>query len=110
MLHSAKQILISEIVLSKSVSYESVEEELKNAAVLRLPGDTSRKGIQQQVDKTLQVLNLEPKRHTQIKKLSGGEQKRVNIGIELVADRQLLCLDEPDAGLDPWPRRNCSPP
>ena len=31
MLHSAKQILISEIVLSKSVSYESVEEELNTA-------------------------------------------------------------------------------
>ena len=31
MLHSARQILISEIVLSKSVSYESVEEELNTA-------------------------------------------------------------------------------
>jgi CarD family transcriptional regulator len=31
MLHSAKQILISEIVLSKSVSYESAEEELNIA-------------------------------------------------------------------------------
>lgn len=94
-------------VPQKNILHEtlSVEEELKNAAVLRLPGDTSRKGIQQQVDKTLQALNLEPKRHTQIKKLSGGEQKRVNIGIELVADRQLLCLDEPDAGLDPLAKK-----
>lgn len=33
MLHSARQILISEIVLSKSVSYESVEEELNTALV-----------------------------------------------------------------------------
>ena len=32
--------------------------------------------------------------------MSGGEKKRVNIGIELVADRDVLCLDEPDAGLD----------
>ena len=31
MLHSAKQILISELVLSKSASYESVEEELNTA-------------------------------------------------------------------------------
>lgn len=94
-------------VPQKNILHEtlSVEEELKNAAVLRLPGDTSRRDIQRQVDKTLQVLNLEPKRHTQIKKLSGGEQKRVNIGIELVADRQLLCLDEPDAGLDPLAKK-----
>ena len=33
--------------------------------------------------------------------LSGGEQTRVNVGIELVADRDLLCLDEPDQGLSP---------
>ena len=31
MLHSAKQILLSELVLSKSVSYESAEEELNTA-------------------------------------------------------------------------------
>ncbi len=29
----------------------------------------------------------------------------MNIGIELVADRLLLCLDEPDAGLDPASKR-----
>lgn len=94
-------------VPQKNVLHEilSVEEELKNAAVLRLPGDTSRKDINKQVDKTLQVLNLTPKRKTQIKKLSGGEQKRVNIGVELVAERELLCLDEPDAGLDPLAKK-----
>ena len=31
MLHSAKQILLSELVLSKSVSYESAEEQLNTA-------------------------------------------------------------------------------
>lgn len=94
-------------VPQKNVLHEilSVEEELKNAAVLRLPGDTSRKDINKQVDKTLQALNLTPKRKTQIKKLSGGEQKRVNIGVELVAERELLCLDEPDAGLDPLAKK-----
>jgi len=79
----------------------SVEAELKNAAMLRLPGDTSREEINEQVSSTLKALNLFSLRNMQIKKLSGGEQKRVNIGIELVADRKFLCLDEPDAGLDP---------
>lgn len=94
-------------VPQKNILHEtlSVEEELKNAAMLRLPGDTNRDEIMQQVNETLQVLNLEARRRTQIKKLSGGEQKRVNIGIELVADRQLLCLDEPDAGLDPLAKK-----
>lgn len=83
----------------------SVEQELKYAAKLRLPGDTSQKDIQKHVDKTLEVLNLQAKRKTPIRKLSGGEQKRVNIGVELVADKELLCLDEPDAGLDPHAKR-----
>lgn len=78
-----------------------VEEELTNAARLRLPKDLSQKELNQQVDWAIQVLNLAEKKRTQIAKLSGGEQKRVNIGIELVADREILFLDEPDAGLDP---------
>ena len=94
-------------VPQKNILHEtlSVEEELRNAAMLRLPGDTSWDDIKHRVKKALQVLNLEAKRRAQIKKLSGGEQKRVNIGIELVADRQLLCLDEPDAGLDPLAKK-----
>ena len=83
----------------------SVEQELKYAAKLRLPGDMSRGDIQKQVDKTLEVLNLQAKRKSPIRKLSGGEQKQVNIGVELVADRELLCLDEPDAGLDPHAKK-----
>lgn len=83
----------------------TVEDELTNAAVLRLPGDTCREEIKKYVNDTLSSLNLEAKRHTQIKKLSGGEKKRVNIGIELVADKNLLCLDEPDAGLDPMTKK-----
>lgn len=83
----------------------SVEKELRFAAKLRLPGDTSRREIQEHVDQTLESLNLQTKRNSPIRKLSGGEQKRVNIGVELVADRELLCLDEPDAGLDPHAKR-----
>lgn len=79
----------------------TVEEELREAAIIRLPADMTGREIQERVEDTLQALGLEAVRKSRIHKLSGGEQKRVNIGIELVADRCLLCLDEPDAGLDP---------
>lgn len=79
----------------------SVEEELREAAVIRLPRDTTKKEIQQRVEHTIRMLGLQAIAKSKIQKLSGGEQKRVNIGIELVADRKLLCIDEPDAGLDP---------
>lgn len=90
-------------VPQKNVFHEmlTVEEEFKGAAELRLPRDMKRKEIKQRIDETIRLLGLESVRKSKIQKLSGGEQKRVNIGIDLVADRMLLCLDEPDAGLDP---------
>lgn len=83
----------------------TVEQELRDAALLRLPKDTEAREIQRQVRDTLEALNLTQKRKTSIRKLSGGERKRVNIGVELVADREFLCLDEPDAGLDPLAKK-----
>lgn len=77
------------------------EEEFRQSAILRLPADTSSKEIKQRVDKTLEMLSMTGVRKSRNSTLSGGEQTRVNVGIELVADRDLLCLDEPDQGLSP---------
>lgn len=77
------------------------EKEFRIAARKRLPADTSSKEIEERVDRTLQILGITGVRKNKNSKLSGGEKTRVNIGIELVADRDLLCLDEPDQGLDP---------
>lgn len=77
------------------------EEEFRQSAILRLPADTSNKEIKRRVDKTLEMLSMTGVRKSRNSTLSGGEQTRVNVGIELVADRDLLCLDEPDQGLSP---------
>lgn len=77
------------------------EEEFMQAAMLRLPDDTTDQEIRQRVDRTLEMLSITGVRKNRNSKLSGGEQTRVNVGIELVADRDLLCLDEPDQGLSP---------
>lgn len=77
------------------------EEEFMQAARLRLPADTSKKEIKERVNKTLEMLSMTGVRKNRNSKLSGGEKTRVNVGIELVADRDLLCLDEPDQGLSP---------
>lgn len=83
----------------------TVEEELKEAAIMRLPRDTTPSEINNHVNETIRKLGLESVRKSKIQKCSGGEQRRVNIGIELVADRKILCLDEPDAGLDPGTKK-----
>jgi len=77
------------------------EEEFRQSAILRLPADTTDKEIRRRVDKTLEMLSMTSVRRSRNSTLSGGEQTRVNVGIELVADRDLLCLDEPDQGLSP---------
>jgi len=71
------------------------------AAKKRLPADISTKEVNERVEQTLDMLRIQGVSGSKNKKLSGGEQTRVNIGIELVADRDLLCLDEPDQGLSP---------
>lgn len=83
----------------------TVKEELKEAAELRLPRDTKKAEIQQRVDDMIHILGLEKVKDSKIKKLSGGEEKRVHIGIDLISDAKLLCMDEPDAGLDPATKR-----
>ena len=77
------------------------EMEFRFAARKRLPADTTPQEIQARVDQTLEMLSISGVRQNRNCRLSGGEQTRVNVGIELVADRDLLCLDEPDQGLSP---------
>lgn len=77
------------------------EQEFYFAAKKRLPGDTTEEEIRERVTRTLEMLSIQGVRASRNSKLSGGEQTRVNVGIELVADRDLLCLDEPDQGLSP---------
>ena len=76
----------------------TVEEVLRCACQLRLPPDTN---IEQVIVNTLEQIKLSHVRHTLVSKLSGGQRKRVSIGVELLADPKLFFLDEPTSGLDP---------
>ncbi|MBE9166708.1 ATP-binding cassette domain-containing protein [Pleurocapsales cyanobacterium LEGE 06147] len=76
----------------------TVEEVLTYACKLRLPPDINVKGL---TNKTLDQIKLTHVRHTLVRDLSGGQRKRVSIGVELLADPKLFFLDEPTSGLDP---------
>lgn len=75
-----------------------VEEVLAYACRLRLPPDTDVKAV---VERTLEQIKLTHVRTNFIRNLSGGQRKRVSIGVELLADPKLFFLDEPTSGLDP---------
>lgn len=53
----------------------------------------------------LQKVDLAQKAHTQIDKLSGGQQQKVQLGVTVMNDPDILILDEPTKGFDPVNRR-----
>ncbi len=58
------------------------------------------------VDEVIDLVGLGEKRRTRVKKLSGGQQRRLDVAIALAGDPELLFLDEPTTGFDPNARRN----
>jgi ABC-2 type transport system ATP-binding protein len=54
----------------------------------------------------IDVVGLAEKRDTRVNKLSGGQQRRLDVAIALAGDPELLFLDEPTTGFDPNARRN----
>ncbi len=80
----------------------TVRRCLYYAAKLRLSDDISEDEINRRVEEMLDTLKLDPQRwDNPVSTLSGGQRKRVSLGIELLPKPGVLFLDEPTAGLDP---------
>jgi ABC-2 type transport system ATP-binding protein len=58
------------------------------------------------VDEVIDLVGLAEKRDVRVNKLSGGQQRRLDVAVALAGDPELLFLDEPTTGFDPNARRN----
>ncbi|KAH7619174.1 hypothetical protein Ndes2526B_g06126 [Nannochloris sp. 'desiccata'] len=85
----------------------TVRESILTSALLKLPMSMTRKDKEARVDSVLKELGLTECQHVRIgdellgmKGVSGGQRRRVSIGIELIKDPKAIFLDECTSGLD----------
>jgi len=57
------------------------------------------------VDEVISLVGLQEKRDARVKTLSGGQKRRLDLGVALVGDPDLIFMDEPTTGFDPAARR-----
>jgi ABC-2 type transport system ATP-binding protein len=58
------------------------------------------------IDEVIELIGLKEKADEKVKKLSGGQQRRLDVGLGIIGNPELLFLDEPTTGLDPSGRRD----
>lgn len=83
----------------------TVRENILHSARIRLPSTWRDGAIQDHVDALIACLQLTHVQHSRVGNaakpvVSGGQRKRVNIGMELAAAPMAIFLDEPTSGLD----------
>lgn len=81
----------------------TIEENMSLAAALRAP-HLSRRDLARRIDNRLMELGLQERRDSIVgaalrKNLSGGERKRLNIGLDMIGSADVYLIDEPTSGL-----------
>ena len=92
-----KDIVHEDLTLRKLLEY---------ASFLRMPKDVSRADRVARIKEITDIVALNGREDTLVKRLSGGEKKRASMAVELLSDPGLFFLDEPTSGLDPGTERS----
>jgi ABC-type multidrug transport system ATPase subunit len=78
------------------------EEHLRFIAKIKGLSDDE---IDAQVEEILTTTETHEERHKLVKQMSGGNRRKLSLGMALIADSKLVFLDEPTSGMDPEARR-----
>lgn len=105
-------------VLGVDPQHGGLDWKAKLGIVLQSSGDSGSVTVQDQikhfagfypnprnVDEVIDAVGLREKAKTKISKLSGGQQRRVDVALGIIGRPKLLFLDEPTTGFDPQARR-----
>jgi ABC-2 type transport system ATP-binding protein len=87
------------VVLQSSAMYET----LNVAESLRL--FAGYYSSPRPIDEVIELVGLKEQRDQLVRRLSGGQRRRLDLGLALVGDPELIFLDEPTTGFDPHARR-----
>ncbi|PMB73612.1 ABC transporter A family member 2 [Beauveria bassiana] len=80
----------------------TVEEHLRVFANLKTP---SNPATQKQIDSLIHAIGLKKKTKEMAKTLSGGQKRKLQLGLMLIGDSGVCCVDEVSSGIDPLSRR-----
>ena len=85
----------------------TVSEALYMSALLKLPESISNEDKMKIVNEMISILHLEKCKDTivgdsTLKGISGGERKRLSVGMEMIMNPSIIFLDEPTSGLDTY--------
>ncbi|RUS80972.1 hypothetical protein EGW08_011247, partial [Elysia chlorotica] len=89
----------------------TVRETLTYMALMKLPGSLTHDEIDRKVQAVIELMGLKHVAESRIggamiRGVSGGEKRRISIGLQLLKDPEILLLDEPTSGLDSFTARN----
>lgn len=74
--------------------------------IATIKGAKINRSVREDIKEKLQIFNLVDKRNSKIKKLSGGQVRRVGLAQAFLLNPSIVLLDEPTAGLDPTERNH----
>ncbi|MCM3739627.1 ABC transporter ATP-binding protein [Oceanobacillus luteolus] len=91
------------IVPQEIALYEDLSAEENMKFFGRIYGLKGQK-LQEKVNEVLEHIGLTERRKDIVKKFSGGMKRRLNIGVAMLHDPEILVMDEPTVGIDPQSR------